>query len=639
MNAKCQWRASPSRLYYEGDNYSLLAEPGRGWVSLSVDNHEIFAAPPGFAGFVFSGKNGITGTFSFAQITPAPGRHLREAEVGDGIFVQRFHCREPARLRLYAGFNLADDHELLIFPAAGVSLIRLGRPKQYVASMETCDLRSRRPAEKEGECAVVVHESGAWLRLEGRIKVASISMPEVGRLACLVLPCRGFTGNEFDIEIGVKKRLEHWIASPRFSVSGGPPLPPGVSEPARGAGMPVFDGKNLPRIGVGCVNLDTEERRIAAEVEVAHMDGSLLERREDVKPVASSGAVELVGESFELSKPGAADVWGRLVGSGERLLWADHFRLVFDLEAYEPEDTRQDDYNAFWQSTLDEQKSCSLDLKEEARFERGGWELVEVSYNVLPPRRIHAMIFHPSKTDGNLPVIITAHPNIRGWNMAGRIHGSKVDIDRRFAWFVPLIRGHRPDEADIPFNHPWWGPMENRETYEGRYWFSTMARSREVLEALDMPFDLSRVVAKGGSQGGALALAAAALDPGLCLCLADCPSHCQLQTTVRPYPLLRSRTGQIRSGVSQNEAEKFLSYFDAANFCLMIRCPTVISHNIGDLTVHVSGGLAAYRKLERLPPEKKWLILGAGTEHENPPPAVKKMGEMLDAVAGGTLCR
>jgi hypothetical protein len=90
----------------------------------------------------------------------------------------------------------------------------------------------------------------------------------------------------------------------------------------------------------------------------------------------------------------------------------------------------------------------------------------------------------------------------------------------------------------------------------------------------------------------------------------------------------------VPNGKSAADVEKLLSYFNPVNFAALISCPTHIGSNIGDLTVHSMGPLAAYQNLKRLPPDKKAFHPGFTHFHGSGPGLSKARAEILTQLAG-----
>jgi len=199
---------------------------------------------------------------------------------------------------------------------------------------------------------------------------------------------------------------------------------------------------------------------------------------------------------------------------------------------------------------------------------------------------------------------------------------------------VPLIRGHAADAPDIPFNHPWWGPLEDRETYVGRAWYGALVRAVDYLAARPDLVDPKRIVAAGGSQGGAFALVTAALDPRIAACFADCPSNGQPQEIMKHYSSFGPSAGLVPEGRALEDALRMLSYYNPVNFCPRIRCLTHVGANIGDLTVHSMGPLAAYHNLTGLEDSRKAFHPGFTHFHGSGPGLGEAKKAYFERIAG-----
>jgi hypothetical protein len=66
------------------------------------------------------------------------------------------------------------------------------------------------------------------------------------------------------------------------------------------------------------------------------------------------------------------------------------------------------------------------------------------------------------------------------------------------------------------------------------------------------------------------------------------------------------------------------------NFCPWIKCPTYVGSNIGDLTVHSMGPLAAYHNLTGLGADQKAFYPGFTHSHGSGPGLGVKSREWLD---------
>jgi cephalosporin-C deacetylase-like acetyl esterase len=340
--------------------------------------------------------------------------------------------------------------------------------------------------------------------------------------------------------------------------------------------------------------------------------------------------------------PGVSEADIHLVDDTGVVIWTDRMRFMYDWPSYRPAYHAPADLREFWDGTLGELSQIPLDPRVEKTLFRDDpdWTFEHVSFAGWQGQRIHACVFIPKTTPKPLPVAISAHPGALGFganHRADGVYGSQVKHDPRFVTILPLIRGHEPDAENIPFNQPWWGPLDRRDDYAARAWYCAMVRALDYLATRPDLADMSKVVSKGGSQGGALALVTAALDARVTLCIADSPSNCMHHDAVRPatYPSFGPAAGQVPAGQTLEDLLRMLSYFDPAHLAPWIRCPTVIHLTVGDLTVHSMGGLGVYKNLTGLDESRKWFLPGVnGHYHAGSAAGGAKARELIDELVG-----
>ena len=95
-------------------------------------------------------------------------------------------------------------------------------------------------------------------------------------------------------------------------------------------------------------------------------------------------------------------------------------------------------------------------------------------------------------------------------------------------------------------------------------------------------WDGRNVIAQGGSQGGALALIAAGLDPRITACVANHPALSDMAgykaDRAGGYPHLFNSYNAIDTPEKINT----LAYYDVCNFARQITCPTRITWGFND---------------------------------------------------------
>lgn len=582
-------------LRYEGNGWSLRAVRDRGWVSLQVGDAE-------FLDSMAIEHSGRRFTYFPDLSNVAHDENVgRIGTVADGLHLIKFtpHRTLP-EVALYVGANVPGEQRLLMFLADGVRF----------------------------EGGALRHPSGATVPIREAVGAETVD----GRLA-VVFPMKGLAANAYHLELPATEPLPA-LRRARFDVhSSGDAGQTGLGATV-GVMNPIYGPDTKLDFGLTWEEAPADFRGYA-ELEVVHGLG----QPHFYQRVAVTGAVKRVQFQPQFHLPGVSEVWGRLVTEDHRLVWVNRYRMAWDWPSYRPEIRVEPDFNEFWDATLKELRATPLEPKTKRVFDdHPEFEMYDVTFNSWAKQRIHAMLFVPKGVTNPLPAIVTAHPGTQGFGVnrgPDGVYGSKLKQDKRFVTIVPLIRGHAPDAKDIPFNHPWWGPLEDRDTYVARAWYCAMVRAVDYLATRPELVDMKRIVAKGGSQGGALALVTAGLDSRVTVCLADCPANCQPHEIMNHYASFGPSKGVIPPGKTVAEVERMLSYYNPVNFCARIQCPTYIGANIGDLTVHSLGPLAAYQNLTGLRPDQKDFYPGFTHFHGSGPGLGRKTKEWLDKLSEG----
>jgi len=134
------------------------------------------------------------------------------------------------------------------------------------------------------------------------------------------------------------------------------------------------------------------------------------------------------------------------------------------------------------------------------------------------------------------------------------------------------------------------------ETYYYRRVFTDACRAIEAAQVFE-DVDPARVAVTGASQGGGIAIAAAALSPAVKVAMPDVPFLCQFRraatlTDVNPYLELQRYLMAHRDQVDQVFAT--LSYFDGMNFAARAQAKALFSVALMDDVCLPSTVFAAY---------------------------------------------
>jgi len=603
---------------YHGDHLVCRAVAGRGWTALSVAGDAFLAPLPDGAAIVLTGRGGPWCRFPTCSLDGEDGGQQRAGAVSDGIDLIRIAPDLAGRgFELTVGFNVDEPRDAVLLLSPG---IRVRGPGPDRCRGELLDPARDRCEFAHG--AVLIHPSGRSILLEAPCRLDAPDLGD-GERGALVIPCRGFHANPVSCVVDPQPRSDWFLERPRLHLDG--PLPPlhAAQDVHPEHGCVVLDPDRPPRATLAFTWRAGSPLAAVAYLDTRHsLERETVTWRHAVAVDAGEHTIDL-GE-LVLARPGIHELTLRLTDRDECLLWCDRFRVAWDVDRFEPDILVSPDFDAFWDETLAELRSHDLapELRRVDHGEQPDWRLWEVELTAWAGRRIHCLMFEPADRDGPLPAIVGAHPGGRGWG-ANRgpdgMFGAEIEKDPRFLTITPLIRGHAPDAEDIPFNHPWWGPMGERDDYVARAWYCAMVRAVDYLATRPDLVDLDRVVSWGGSQGGALALVLAGLDERIAACGAVAPSNAQPHELLRGcYPAFGPHPGQAPPDRGVEATAGMLSYYDPVNFCPRIRCETHVSINIGDGTVHAMGPLACWRNLTALPPERRRLHTGSLITHKGP---------------------
>jgi cephalosporin-C deacetylase len=278
---------------------------------------------------------------------------------------------------------------------------------------------------------------------------------------------------------------------------------------------------------------------------------------------------------------------------------------LVELERYAPTVPIQPDFDEFWASTLAEaglnDLAVSLDPVDNGL---AVIDTFDVSFAGFGGDRVRAWLHLPTVATGNLPVIV----EFAGYGSGrGLAHQNTIYAQAGYAHLVMDNRGQgqwtpgdTPDRSRVSGTGVIGGYLTRGITAPGDHYyrrlFTDAARAVEVAKSLP-GIDSSRIVVAGASQGGAITLAAAALQPTVFAAMIDIPFLCHVDRAVLitdklPYRELVDYFALYRG--REDVALRTLSYFDGANFAARITTRALYSVALMDTTCPPSTVYAAY---------------------------------------------
>jgi cephalosporin-C deacetylase len=264
-----------------------------------------------------------------------------------------------------------------------------------------------------------------------------------------------------------------------------------------------------------------------------------------------------------------------------------------------------DDLAAFWAETLADARAVAA-APTTVPVDTGlplvsTWDVTFSGFGADPVR---AWFHRPASISGPVPLVVRfqGYGGGRGlahqaplWTMAGY---ACLEVDTRGQG-----SGYTPgDTVDPVGSGPAYPGYLTRGvldpyTYYYRRVFTDAALSLDAAAALPGELDLARVAVVGGSQGGGIALAVAALRPEVAAVLSDVPFLSEFRraaeiATVAPYTELAEYLSVHRDHTEQVFGT--LAYFDASVLGTLAHSPALFSVALMDETCPPSTVYAAY---------------------------------------------
>ena len=258
---------------------------------------------------------------------------------------------------------------------------------------------------------------------------------------------------------------------------------------------------------------------------------------------------------------------------------------------------RPADFDAFWNKLLSQAARIPLNASIERVPLRSTPE-VDVylaHYDSLDGVRIAGWYCLPHERSGKLPAMIYM-PGYVGEPSIPRENARKG-----YATFGAITRGKLRSNGQ--FNPGYPGLLTHniidRQTYSYRGLYIDASRVIDFLLSRD-EVDHGRIGVTGGSQGGGLTIATAALRPEVRAAVAAAPFPCGFMDAIalgNTYPYQEIRDYLRLYPERRAAVEKTLAYFDGINFAPRVTCPIIVHIGLQDNVCPAETGFAAFRAI------------------------------------------
>lgn len=287
------------------------------------------------------------------------------------------------------------------------------------------------------------------------------------------------------------------------------------------------------------------------------------------------------------------------------------FNIGFEPEKIiSPVDSKSD-FAEFWENTKAELKAVKPNFKKTLIKDRstGAKNIYHVEMMSFGNVKIEGYYASP-KEKGVYPAII----GYMGYG--SEPYFPHTDGNPGYAEFVLSVRGQGIQKAGNSYNNDWIiSGLDAKENYYYRGAFMDLLRGIDFLEA-QPEVDGKRIVAEGGSQGGAFTLAACALDDRLVAGAPTVPFLSDYRDYFEIVPWPRSDFERFLSAnpdYSWDQIYDLLTYFDIKNLAAWIKCPIIMGVGLQDEVCPPHTNFSGYNLINSPKEYKIYFDQGHGT--------------------------
>lgn len=295
------------------------------------------------------------------------------------------------------------------------------------------------------------------------------------------------------------------------------------------------------------------------------------------------------------------------------------------LKRYRGTNPRPEDFDAYWDRALDQMHALDREIAmTPALFQAPGAECFDLTFTGVGGARVYAQYLRPERTRGPHPAVVMFH----GYGGSSGDFASKLAyVNAGFSVAALDCRGQGGRSQDLGgvcgnthHGHIIRGVDGAPEDLLFRSIFLDAAELAGIV--MDIPeVDSDRVGVFGGSQGGGLALACAALEPRIARVVSFFPFLCDYQR-VWEMDLAKDAYGEIQEyfrfyDPAHQRQEAFftrLGYIDVSQLAPRIRGKVQMHTGLMDSVCPPSTQFAAYNAITA--PKK--MILYPDYGHEEP---------------------
>lgn len=325
---------------------------------------------------------------------------------------------------------------------------------------------------------------------------------------------------------------------------------------------------------------------VPQDVEVSYEIGP------DEMPATSTGKVMLkkgraVIEMGTMRKPGFLDL--RLTATVGDKSYKHHVKVGFSPDQLLPYTKNPADFDTFWQKNLEEARKTPLSVSCEKvpKYTTDDFDCYLLKIKTDSRHSIYGYLTKPRKP-GSYPVVLC--PPGAGIKTIKEPMRNTYYAKNGFIRLEMEIHGLNPEMTDDQFqeisaafsaeNGYVENALDDRDNYYMKHVYTSCVRAIDYLCSLP-DWDGKNVAVQGGSQGGALSLITAALDPRVTACVANHPALSDvagyLDGRAGGWPHMNRQHNMLTT-----QKVETLQYYDVVNFARRITCPVYMTWGYND---------------------------------------------------------
>ena len=332
---------------------------------------------------------------------------------------------------------------------------------------------------------------------------------------------------------------------------------------------------------------------------------------DDMLPADSKGTVKLKQGKANINMgtrrtPGFRDL--RLTATINGKTYRHHVKVGFAVDDIRPWTKEPADFMAFWKKNVEEVRqlpvSYTIEKAEQYCTDKADCHLLKIQVN-RQKQCVYAYLFIPKNAQkGTCPAVLcppgagikTIKEPLRHRyyadngciRMEMEIHGLDPRLPKET--FDDISRSFNGKENGYLYNG-----IDNRDRYYMKRVYLSLVRCLDVLTSLPQ-WDGRNLVVQGGSQGGALAIVAAALDSRVTQCIVNHPALSDMGAYSAGLPGGYPHFNRT-PGMFTPDKLNTMAFYDVVNFARHVKAHTFMTWGYNDDTCPPTTSYAVWNTL------------------------------------------